>query len=313
MVLNQFGKTNLRVSDVGFGAWAIGGLGWGDKPDDANAMAALNRAWELGVNFYDTCDAYGNGHSELLIGDFLKGKRSETIVVTKGGTNFRVPERSKNFSRDYLMMCLDESLTRMKTDYVDVYLLHVPSSEWQEKGKVFDTLKEMKKSGKARFVGLAMWGASDTLYAFEHDDQDVIEVLECPFNILNKSNIEVVKIAKERNIAVMTSQPLASGILTGKYGSDTKFADGDNRKGFWTEERFASIQPDMKIIEECVKETGLTMAELALAYNMSYPGIHSVIPGAKNPAQVENNVAASGMRLSEEMMKKLSATKGFVF
>ena len=313
MVYNQFGKTDLKVSDVGFGAWSIGGLGWGEKPDDQNAIAALNRAWELGVNIYDTCDAYGNGRSEMLIGEFIKDKRSEVIVVTKGGTNFRIPERSKNFTRDYLMMSLDESLMRLKTDSVAVYLLHVPDAEWQEKGKVFDTLIEIKKSGKARYVGLAMWGANDTLYAFEHDDRNVIEVLECPFNILNKSNIEVVKIAKERNIAVLTSQPLASGILTGKYNSDTVFADGDNRKGFWTKERFLSVQQDMKIIEECAKETGLTMTQLALAYNLTYPGIHCVIPGAKNPLQVEKNVSASGIRLDDEIMKKLFGVKGFVY
>jgi aryl-alcohol dehydrogenase-like predicted oxidoreductase len=313
MVLNSFGRTDLKVSDVGFGAWAIGGLGWGEGPDDANAVEALKRAWDLGVNFYDTCDAYGNGHSETLIGEFLKGRRNEAVIVTKGGTNYRVPERSKNFSHDYLMMCLDESLQRLQTDSVDVYLLHVPSAEWQEKGKVFDTLKEMKKSGKARYVGLAMWQAADTMHAYEQDTEHVIDVLEVPFNILNKTNIEVVRIAKERNIAVLTSQPLASGILTGKYGSDTKFADGDNRKGFWSEERFASVIPDMKIAEECVKETGLTMAQLALAYNLSYPGIHSVIPGAKNASQVEKNVSASGKRLSEDIMKKLAQTKGFIF
>lgn len=313
MIFNEFGKTDLKVSDVGFGAWAIGGLGWGAAPDDDNAISALKRAWELDVNFYDTCDAYGNGRSETLIGEFMKGKRQEAIIATKGGTNYRVPERSKDFSRDYLMMCLDESLQRLQTDYVDVYLLHVPSAEWQEKGKVFETLKEMKKSGKARYAGLAMWQANDTLYALEHDTEGVIEVLECPFNILNKTNIEVLKITRERNIAVLTSQPLASGILTGKYASDTKFAEGDNRKGFWTEERFASIIPDMKIIEECVKETGLTMAELALAYILSYPGIHSVIPGAKTAAQVEKNVAASGKRLDDKIMAKLAQTKGFSF
>ena len=313
MVFNQFGKTDLKVSDVGFGAWAIGGLGWGARPDDENAIAALKKAWELEVNFYDTCDAYGNGHSEELIGEFMKEKRKEAVIATKGGTNYRVPERSKDFTRDYLFMCLEESLQRLQTDYVDIYLLHVPNVEWQEKGKVFETLKEMKKSGKARYVGLAMWGANDTLYALEHDTEGVIEVLECPFNILNKTNIEVLKITRERNIAVLTSQPLASGILTGKYASDTRFAEGDNRKGFWTEERFASIIPDMKIIEECVKETGLTMAELALAYNLSYPGIHSVIPGAKTAAQVEKNVAASGIRLDDKTMEKLSRTKGFLF
>ena len=150
------------------------------------------------------------------------------------------------------------------------------------KKEVFETMKLLKKSGKARFCGLAMWGAADTLHAFEKDTESVIEALECPFNILNKSNLGVVSIAKDRDIPVLTSQPLASGILTGKYGMDTKFAVGDNRAGFWTEERFQSVKADMEIVKSCVKPPVETMAQLALAYNLSYPGISCIIPGAKN-------------------------------
>ena len=313
MEYNRFGKTGLKVADVGFGAWAIGGIGRGETADDGNAAAALKKAWDSGVNLFDTCDAYGNGHSEELIGDFFQGMRKDAVIVTKGGTNFRLPERSKNFTRDYLMMCLDESLRRLRTDYVDVYLLHVPDAGWQDRGRVFETMKEMKKSGKARYVGLAMWGVKDTMHAYETDTEGVVEALECPFNILNKSNLEVVRVARERKIGVLTSQPLASGILTGKYDAGTKFADGDNRKGFWTKERFESVREDMRLIRECAREAGLSLTELALAYNLSYPGIGSVIPGGKNARQVEQNVAASGKRLSAGIMEKLSRTKGFVF
>lgn len=312
MIYQILGKTGLKVSEVGFGAWGIGGKGWGGcKEEDAGA--ALEKAWELGMNLFDTCDAYGDGLSESLIGKFLQGKREKAIVVTKGGTNFRVPERSKNFERDYLMMCLEESLERLKTDYVDVYLLHVPDAAWQDKGQIFETLKEMKASGRVKHAGLAMWGATDTLHAFEQDEDGVIEVLECPFNILNKSNLEVVKIARKRNIGILTSQPLASGILTGKYRPGTTFPEGDNRQGFWTEERWESLKGDLEIIQDCVCETGLTWGELALAYNLSYPGIQCVIPGAKNPSQAEKNALAAGKRLEEGVMKRLIETKGFVF
>lgn len=313
MEYNVFGRTGMKVSDIGFGAWAIGGKGWGDGSSDRDAVEALKVSWEKGVNLYDTCDAYGDGHSEILIGEFLKGRREASVIVTKGGTNYRLPERSKNFNRDYLMMCLEESLGRLQTDYVDVYLLHVPDADWQDRAAVLETLKEMKQSGKVRFAGLAMWGAGDTMHALERDQDRVIDVLECPFNILNKSNLEVVKLAKERNIAVMTSQPLASGILTGKYREGARFAEGDNRRGFWSEERFEAVRPDMEIVEACTAETGLSMGHLALAYNMTYPGISCVIPGAKNAAQALDNAAATGLRLSSEIMERLSSTKGFVF
>lgn len=313
MDYQRFGKTELKVSEIGFGAWAIGGSGWGEQCNDQRSMEALECAWENGVNLFDTCDSYGNGHSEELIGKFLKGKRQEAVIVTKGGTNFRVPERSKNFTREYLQMCLDESLKRLGTDYVDVYLLHVPDSEWQDRAEVLETMKELKKSGKTRFCGLAMWGAADTLHAFEKDTEGVIEALECPFNILNKSNREVVKIARERDIPVLTSQPLASGILTGKYSAETTFDKQDNRSGFWTKERFLSVRSDMEIVSSFVKPPVENMAQLALAFNLSYPGISCVIPGAKNASQVLKNVSAAGLRLDTETMKKLESTKGFVF
>jgi len=313
MKFNDFGKTGLNVSDVGFGAWAIGGMAWGAGRNDEDARSALKTAMDNGVNFYDTCDAYGNGHSEELMGQFFKGIRSEVVIVTKGGTNFRVPERSKNFQRDYLLMCVDESLKRLQTDYIDVYLLHVPDSSFQDKENVFETMKEIKRSGKARVCGLAMWGAKDTLHALGKDREGVIEALECPFNILNKTNIETIGIAKERNIAVFTSQPLASGILTGKFSADTRFAEGDNRKGFWTPERFAAVQRDMALIESCIQPPVRTMAQLALAYNLNYPGICSVIPGAKTSEQVLQNLTASGVVLSDDMMKRLGENEGFVF
>ena len=173
MEYNIFGRTGMKVSDIGFGAWAIGGKGWGDGSSDRDAVEALNVSWEKGVNLYDTCDAYGDGHSEILIGEFLKGRREASVIVTKGGTNYRLPERSKNFNRDYLMMCLEESLGRLQTDYVDVYLLHVPDADWQDRAAVLETLKEMKQSGKVRFAGLAMWGAGDTMHALERDHDRV--------------------------------------------------------------------------------------------------------------------------------------------
>ena len=211
-------------------------------------------------------------------------------------------------------MCLDESLKRLQTDYVDVYLLHVPDAGWQDREQVLDTMKELKKSGKARFCGLAMWGAADTLHAFEKDQEGVIEALECPFNILNKSNLEVVEIARQRDIPVLTSQPLESGILTGKYAVDTTtFSQVDNRAGFWTAERFAAVEKDMEIIRACVKEPVENMAQLALAYGLNYPGISCVIPGAKNASKVRKNVSASGIVLDDSMMEKLKGTKGFVF
>ncbi len=313
MKYTELGKTGLRVSEIGFGAWAIGGQAWGNDITDKNAMAALQEAWQQGINLFDTADCYGDGHSEALIGAFLLGQREKAVIVTKGGTNYRVKERSKDFTRDYLIRSLDESLERLQTDYVDVYLLHVPNAQWQDEAHVLDTLREIKNSGKAHFVGLAMWGAGDTLHALEKDTDGVIDVLEVPFNILNKSNFEVLRIARERNIAVLTSEPLASGVLTGKYHAQTDFADGDHRKGFWNDMRWETMESSLWEIAACAKEAGMSMAELALAYNLSTPGVTCVIPGGKTPEQVRKNVQAAGLRIPEDMRQRLADVPGFVY
>lgn len=313
MKYTELGKTGLRVSEIGFGAWAIGGQAWGNDITDKNAMAALQEAWQQGINLFDTADCYGDGHSEALIGAFLLGQREKAVIVTKGGTNYRVKERSKDFTRDYLIRSLDESLERLQTDYVDVYLLHVPNAQWQDEAHVLDTLREIKNSGKAHFVGLAMWGAADTLHALEKDTDGVIDVLEVPFNILNKSNFEVLRIARERNIAVLTSEPLASGVLTGKYHAQTDFADGDHRKGFWNDMRWETMESSLRESAACAKEAGMSMAELALAYNLSTPGVTCVIPGGKTPEQVRKNVQAAGLRIPEDMRQRLADVPGFVY
>ena len=235
------------------------------------------------------------------------------MIATKGGTNFRIPERSRNFDSDYIMMCVEESLRRLQTDYIDLYLLHVPVLEWQRKTDIYATLKAVKQSGKARHVGLAMWRAADTVHALEHDTDGVIEALECPANILNKTNAAVIRMASERGIGVFTSEPLAAGILTGKYSASTRFAAGDHRAAFWTPERFVSLESDMAVIRSCVREPVQNMTQLALAYLLNTPGICSVIPGCKNARQALGNISASGIVLSPDVMQKLNSTAGFVY
>lgn len=156
-------------------------------------------------------------------------------------------------------------------------------------------------------------GAADTLHALEKDTDGVIDVLEVPFNILNKSNFEVLCIARERNIAVLTSEPLASGVLTGKYHAQTDFADGDHRKGFWNDMRWETMESSLREIAACAKEAGMSMAELALAYNLSTPGVTCVIPGGKTPEQVRKNVQAAGLRIPEDMRQRLADVPGFVY
>lgn len=139
-------------------------------------MAALQEAWQQGINLFDTADCYGDGHSEALIGAFLLGQREASAIVTKGGTNYRVKERSKDFTRDYLIRSLDESLERLQRT-MWTFICCMFNAQWQDEAHVLDTLREIKNSGKAHFVGFAMWGAADTLHALEKDTDGVIDVL----------------------------------------------------------------------------------------------------------------------------------------
>lgn len=298
----KFGKTDLSVSEIGFGAWAIGGEKWGNDISDDNSIASLEKAYDLGINFYDTCDAYGSGHSEELIGKVFKDRRSKVVIATKAGTNFRIPERSKNFGRKYLLDSLDESLKRLGTDYVDLFQLHVPGTQDIERGEIFETLDYIKKQGKSRYVGLAMWyNPDDIILALDKADFDV---LQCPFNLLNQVNKKAVRLAGQKGVAVLTSEPLASGILTGKYSSATPFAKDDHRAGIWTKEKLGEIEPKLEYIRKNVKSPFTNMMELALAYNLSFKEINVVIPGAKKPSQVEGNVTASGLTIPADVLRE---------
>lgn len=308
-----FGSTGVKVSEVGFGAWAIGGVGWGPVNDD-ESVRALKRALDLGVNFFDTADVYGRGHSEKIVGRALKEHRKEVFIATKVGNDFYAGGSEgkwpKNFSESYIKTAIDRSLQRLQTDYVDLYQLHNPPEDILRKGEVFNFLEDLKSAGKIRFYGVSVTTPSEGVLALNQRGVSSIQVV---YNMLEQEAAEVLlPAAKKRNVAIIARVPLASGFLSGKYTASSAFPEGDRRKT-WPAERIAEYIAKVEKLR-FVTNSNRSMAQAALKFVLASDAVSTVIPGCKNDRQVEENVAASQAdSLSREELTKVQelCAKGF--
>ncbi|HBY98836.1 MAG TPA: aldo/keto reductase [Chloroflexi bacterium] len=283
------GTTALQVSEVGLGLWAIGGDAWGPVDDQAS-LAAIQRAWELGVNFFDTADVYGHGHSEELLGRFLKTvPRDQVLVATKVGLWRGNRPNPYNDPRLIIADC-EASLKRLGTDFIDVYQKHV---SWDENTDVFATaFRQLKEQGKVRCVGLS----SNDLAAVRRFNQVIggLDTLQLDYSLLNRQpEKETLPLCQQHGIGVIARGPLAMGKLTGKFTPASTFPDGDIRRG-WLEgasrERFVH---DLESVEQLrFLAEGRTLTQAALAYVLAQAAVSTTIPGAKNPEQVAENVQA---------------------
>ena len=287
MKYRPFGKTGVQVSEVGFGAWAIGGNSYGPT-EDRISVQALKEALDLGVNFFDTADVYGNGRSEELIGKTFEGIRKQVFLATKGGWDFyHSKERVKDLSDSYLKEALHESLRRLKTDYVDLYQLHNPDLETIREGKIFKTLEQFKKEGKARFVGISIHEVDEAKEVILSGKADAVQLV---YNMIEQEmRPEILPLAKEKGIAVIAREPLACGFLTGKYTKDSVFGEKDHRKR-WTKEELEKDLADVEKVKGMIGRYKIPLAQVALKFVLSRQEVSVVIPGAKTPEQTEENV-----------------------
>ncbi len=296
MKTRTLGKTGLRVSDVGFGGWAVGGNAFGNsygETDDAVSRAAILRALELGVTLFDTADVYGHGHSEALLGETLKEWPGPApTVVTKGGVNFY--RRDDTLEPDWTPLALahavQQSLLRLRRDALDVFLLMSPPVEDLDRWKVWDTLDALKRAGKIRFSGVSVAEPADGVWLLQnHLPVDVLEVAYSLF--YQGASTELLPLARKRGVGLLAREPLANGFLSGRYGADTVFTDGDIRA--------ALPRAYVSAMAETAGQLGFlrrggerTLAQAALRFALDDPAVASVVAGAKTPAQVEENVGA---------------------
>lgn len=300
MKYRGLGKTGLEVSEIGFGAWAIGGDAYGPT-SDIDSAAALEKAWEKGVNFYDTADSYGKGRSEALIAHFLKGKPREKIfVATKAGWDFYRDPVKKRFDAEYIGFACERSLARLDTEYADLFQLHNPSLAVIESGEAADVLSSLKKAGKIRFAGLSVHRMEEARAALRFSEIDTLQIV---FNVLDQRMSAVFEEASGKGVGLIIREPLASGLLTGKYGSDHEFPRGDHRRR-WIPEKRALDEKKLALIRDRIP--GAEWPKTALEFVLAERFISSVIPGMKNPAQVMDNLRASSQpEISQDQIQML--------
>jgi aryl-alcohol dehydrogenase-like predicted oxidoreductase len=307
----NLGETGMRVSEISLGTWALGGE-WGAVAED-DAYDALNRAVDLGVNFLDTADVYGDGRSEKLIGRLLKDRpQDEIFVATKAGRRLE-PHTAEGYNHENLSYFVDRSLKNLGVEALDLLQLHCPPTEAYQQDSTFEALDRLQEDGKVRNYGVSVEKVEEAKMALSYPNVRTVQII---FNIFRqKPAEEFFPLAEERNIGILARVPLASGLLSGKMRSDRAFAEDDhrffNREGeaFDRGETFSGVtfETGLEAAEELKKlvPEGHTLAQFALRWILMHPAVSCAIPGGKNPSQVGDNVAAAGMApLSEEAMRR---------
>jgi aryl-alcohol dehydrogenase-like predicted oxidoreductase len=302
MQYRTLGRTGLQISEVGFGAMTIGGEVFG-ATDDQESLRALHRALDLGMNFIDTADAYGRGHSEELLAQVLKTRRNEVVLATKGGNQFTVRQGQRNFDPDYITSALEASLKRLQIETIDLYQLHNPSQEVMRRGEIFARLDRCKREGKIRFYGVSLEKTEDGIVAIETGKPDTLQVV---YNILHQDPEEkLFPLAQKENIGILARVPLERGVLSGRFKSTTEFAQKDWRRGVFSEEGLAQTQAAVEKLGFLVKGEVQNLAQAALRFILSNFVVSTVIPGIRTVKQVEDNVAVSGKTLPGEDLVRL--------
>lgn len=308
MQYRPLGRTGWNVSTVSFGAWAIGGA-WGSV-DDQESLAALGRAIDLGVNFIDTADVYGDGRSERLVAELLRRRREEIHVATKAGRRL-LAQTTEGYSRENLTTFVDRSLKNLGTETIDLLQLHCPPSEVYYRPEVFGILDDLVAAGKLRHYGASVKSPEEGLKAMDFPKLQSIQII---FNMFRHRPAELfLAEAKRRQVGVLARVPLASGMLTGKMQRGTKFEPTDhrefNRNGeqFDRGETFSGVdfETGLQAVEElkAVCPAGWTLTQFALRWILMHEGVTCAIPGAKRPEQATDNCAAADLPpLSDETM-----------
>lgn len=300
MEQRTLGRTGWNVSAIGYGAWAIGGGAWG-RTDDAESLRSLHRAIDLGVNFLDTADVYGDGHSERLIGRVLRERPGEDLVVaTKAGRRLD-PHVAAGYDRANLTAFVDRSLANLGVERIDLLQLHCPPGEVYHMPEVFGILDDLTQAGKIRHYGVSVERVDEALKSIEYPAVQSVQII---FNLFRLKPAErFFAAAAERRVGIIARVPLASGLLSGKMRADTAFAAEDhrsfNRRGeaFDQGETFSGVefQAGLAAVEELrpLVPPGATLAQLALRWILMFPEVTTVIPGARNARQAEDNVRAA--------------------
>lgn len=310
MNYRKFGNTGLQVSEIGFGAWAIGGnakvgdtpIGWG-RADDATSLSAIQAAADAGVSFFDTADIYGLGHSEDLLGKSLQGR--DVIIATKVGNVARGNQFTFDYSKDHILQACEQSLRRLRRDVIDYYQLHTARLQHLQQGECIEAMEQLKREGKIRYWGLSLNTFQPAPEADFLVERGLGSGFQLVFNLINQKAMDTIRKASASGYGIIARMPLQFGLLTGKFTTGSTFASDDHRAFRLTPEL---LKQSLRVLEEKVwplaRKEALTPTQLALSFILSYPRISTVIPGIRTPEHVEQNT--TGLKpLSEETKRVL--------
>ena len=301
MAYRDFGSTGLQVFEVGLGCGPLG------SDPAADYAPLLERALELGVNFFDTADFYGGYRSEEWLGKVLSRRRDEVIIATKLGTVIEHGKARKDFTIAHMKRAVEESLRRLGTDYIDVYQLHNPPRAILDDQEVLAELRKLKEQGKIRFYGISLDGGEYGMEAIDKWGCDAIQIL---LNVFNHEPAErFLPYAKERGVGVIIKAPLDSGMLGGELMPGAPLKPGDPRER-WGEESTARRQKLIAELNFLTEGTGRTWSQAALQFVLSFEGVSVVIPGTTSVKHLEEDVGAAGGRLTAEELARISRLQG---
>lgn len=313
MQYRELGRTGFKVSSISFGAWAIGGT-WGPV-DESESLAALHRSIELGVNFFDTADVYGDGLSERLLAKLKKESKETIFIATKAGRRL-APHNAAGYNKQNLTSFVERSLKNLDTDCLDLVQLHCPPTEVYYQPEVFGVLDDLEKAGKIKNYGVSVEKVEEALKAIEFPNVKTVQII---FNMFRLRPTELFfDQALKRKIGILARVPLASGMLTGKMKADSSFAKDDHRafnrhgEAFDRGETFSGVDYDLGLqaVDELksICPPGMSLVQFALRWILMFDAVTCAIPGAKRPSQADENFSAADLPvLTEETMQKVKS------
>jgi len=308
MEYRMLGDSGLKVSVIGFGAWGIGGAPFWNNEGDTNSARAIIKSYELGINFFDTAPVYGFGHSEELLGKTLKPFRDDVIYATKCGLRWKnksLGAITKNATRKSILEEIDLSLKRLNTDYIDLYQVHWPDIETSQ-GETMETLLEIQQQGKIKAIGVSNYSVEQIRDIMKHGK---IVSLQPDYSLLNRSiEKDILPYCKENQVGIIAYSPLASGLLTGKYGKDAKFSDwrGKGIIGCFSGTQFEKNMEKVERLKNIAESIGKTCTQMAINWIVSQPQLTTALLGVKNEKQMEENISALDWKLDVKHQEEIN-------
>ena len=301
-------KLDLMVSEIGFGAWAIGGgamigttsIGWGDS-DDNVSIKAIHTSLNAGINFFDTADIYGLGHSEKLLGKTV-GKNNEVIIATKVGNVSRNEQFTVDYSKEYIRDACEKSLRRLQRETIDYYQLHTARLLHLQQGDCIEAMELLQQQGKIRYWGLSLNTFEPLPEALFLMDRKLGHGFQLVLNLLNQKGLSLFSAVAENGYGIIARMPLQFGLLTGKFDNGASFSDNDHRKNRLTSPIIEAANKALQPVWDLCTRYNCTKIQLALSYLLSYPEVSTIIPGIRTIEQAEQNTSGLFKLMPEDRL-----------